>query len=288
MRNLTFSIIIPTFGRQQALSACLQALARLDAARDACEVIVVNDGGSWDAPALAAAWSGQLNLRLLAQSHAGPAAARNLGGRHAQGNFLAFVDDDCQADPGWLAALTAQLAAMPDHLVGGRTVNALADNRFAATSQAIVSYLYAHYNADPTRARFLASNNLAVSARRFRQRGGFDTAFPWAAGEDREFCARWLAHGGGMIYAPQAIVYHTQALTARSFWQQQFNYGRGARRLRRRVDLAPAAESWAFYVGLLGLRGSQMPVATARPLLLFAQLAHAAGFLVELGRAAES
>ncbi|MBK6563559.1 glycosyltransferase [Candidatus Amarobacter glycogenicus] len=160
--------------------------------RDACEVIVVNDGGSWDAPALAAAWSGQLNLRLLAQSRRAGRRPQP-GGRVTQGNFLAFVDDDCQADPaGW--PRWPQLAAMPDHLVGGRTVNALADNRFAATSQAIVSYLYAHYNADPTRARFLASNNLAVSARRFRQRGGFDTAFPGLQVKIVNF-ARWLAHG---------------------------------------------------------------------------------------------
>ena len=45
--------------------------------------------------------------------------------------------------------------------------------------------MFAYYNASPNQARFLASNNLAVPADRFRAIGGFDAnAFPFAAAED--------------------------------------------------------------------------------------------------------
>ena len=72
------------------------------------------------------------------------------------------------------------------------------------------------------------ANNLALPEDRFRAIGGFDTIFPLAASEDREFCDRWLHHGFQMTYAPEAVVYHARALTFRSFWRQHFKYGRGA------------------------------------------------------------
>jgi hypothetical protein len=52
----------------------------------------------------------------------------------------------------------------------------------------LIDYLYTYYNADPYRAQFFTSNNRVLSTDRFRQIGGFDTAFPRAAGEDRELC----------------------------------------------------------------------------------------------------
>jgi uncharacterized SAM-binding protein YcdF (DUF218 family) len=48
------------------------------------------------------------------------------------------------------------------------------------------------------------------------------------AGEDREFCDRWLYHGYKMQYVPDAIILHSHYLTWSSFCKQHLNYGRGA------------------------------------------------------------
>jgi glycosyltransferase involved in cell wall biosynthesis len=39
-----FFIVVPTYDRPKQLAACLQALGRLDYARESFEVIVVDDG----------------------------------------------------------------------------------------------------------------------------------------------------------------------------------------------------------------------------------------------------
>jgi GT2 family glycosyltransferase len=78
--------------------------------------------------------------------------------------------------------------------------------------------VYAYYNDDPHQAHFFTTNNLALPAERFRAIGGFDTTFPLAASEDREFCDRWLHHGYQMTYSPEVVVYHAHVLTLRTFW----------------------------------------------------------------------
>jgi GT2 family glycosyltransferase len=95
----------------------------------------------------------------------------------------------------------------------------------------IVDFVYAYYNADPSQARFFASNNLAFPVDRFRALGGFDTTF--RTSEDRDLCDRWLHHAYRMTYAPEVIVSHAHQLPLRTFWRQHFNYGRGAFRFHR-------------------------------------------------------
>jgi GT2 family glycosyltransferase len=90
---------------------------------------------------------------------------------------------------------------------------------------------YAYYNADPSQARFFASNNLVFPADGFHALGGFDTTF--RTSEDRDLCNHGLHHGYHMTYAPEVIVSHAHVLTLRTFWQQHFNYGRGAFRYHR-------------------------------------------------------
>ena len=77
-----FSVIIPTYERIQQLTVCLRALACQNYPRDRFEVLVVDDGSGTSPKAAVNAFLGQLNVRLLAQLHSGPAAARNYGVRH--------------------------------------------------------------------------------------------------------------------------------------------------------------------------------------------------------------
>ncbi|GAF88500.1 unnamed protein product, partial [marine sediment metagenome] len=217
-RQPFFSIVIATYNREAQLTTCLESLTHLQYPRDRFEVIVVNDGGA--APdAGAASFADHMDLKLLHQRHAGSAAARNTGAAEARGEFLAFTDDDCTPDPHWLAALAHSLSTCPDLLIGGRTVNALPHNVFSTASHLLVSYVYSYYNRDPHAARFFASNNISLSAERFRLIGGFDCTYTRAAAEDRELCDRWRYRGYTMVYIPDAVVCHAHDLTFRTFWR---------------------------------------------------------------------
>jgi glycosyltransferase involved in cell wall biosynthesis len=286
-----FSIIIPTFNRPSQLTACLQAVTRLDYPRDRFEVIVVDDGNRSSAEAVVSSFSNRLNITLITQPHSGPAIARNKGATHAKGQLLAFTDDDCVPIPDWLKALAVRFGETPDDMIGGRTLNVLPDNLYSTASHFIIEYLYSYYNAKSDQARFFTSNNLALTADRFHRIGGFNTFFPQAAAEDREFCQRWLRHGFRMTYAPEALIYHAHQLRLHSFCKQQFNYGRGALRFhqlraRRRLHHLKI-EPLSFYANMLRyplseIQGPKKYLFLA--LIVLSQGTNAAGFLSEMVR----
>ena len=123
-----------------------------------------------------------VDVTVITQPHAGPATARNTGAARARGDYLAFTDDDCQAEPDWLGELAARLEGARDLAVGGRTVNALAENPYASATQLLVDYL-SEWTRASGQGAFFASNNLAVPTELFRRHGGFDTAgHAWAGG----------------------------------------------------------------------------------------------------------
>jgi glycosyltransferase involved in cell wall biosynthesis len=92
------SVVVPARDAEATLPRCLAALARqTDHDR---EVIVVDDGSSDSTASLAARAPGP--VRLVRQSHAGAAAARNRGVAEARADRIAFTDADCFPAPDWL------------------------------------------------------------------------------------------------------------------------------------------------------------------------------------------
>ena len=285
------SIVIPTYNRPEQLAVCLRACSRLDYPRDRFEVIVVDDGGVTPLDELVNQFHGSLTLKLLQQRNAGPAAARNRGASEATGEFLAFTDDDCAPASNWLEALAAQFVASPDCAVGGQTSNALMHNLYSTASHLLVSYIIAYYGSAPERVRFFPSCNLAFPTERFRDLGGFNVAFPRSAGEDREMCDRWQHRGYRMIQAPEAVIYHSHPLSAKTFLRQHFHYGCGAyyyHLLRARWREQPMkVEPMAFYVHMFAYPFGKIPLAMAMRvvlLLIAAQAINAVGFFWELTR----
>lgn len=277
-----FTIVIPTYGRPKQLKECLDSVSELSYPGDGFEVIVVDDGSKTSLDEIVGAFRKRINIKLIRQDHAGPAAARNRGGDEAGGRYLAFTDDDCKPAKDWLTRLEESLEPNSEILVAGRTINDLPENPYSTASQLIADFLYSYYNRD--NAGFLTSNNMALSKKQFLKVGGFDITFPLAAAEDREFCDRYLYHGYKTLYVPEAVVRHAHPLTLGTFWKQHFNYGKGAHRFhkirsQRRQDPIKV-EPVSFYVSLLLYpRNSTRRLSTALSCLIaLSQLANASGY----------
>ena len=100
---MLISIIIPHFNQPSYLARGLSALtAQKDDA--ACEILVVDNNSAIIPTEIVAAFS---DVQLLSETTAGPGPARNTGVSAASGDILAFIDADCLAQPGWLAAIAA-------------------------------------------------------------------------------------------------------------------------------------------------------------------------------------
>jgi GT2 family glycosyltransferase len=275
-----FSVIIPTWNRPPGLQACLGALARLDYPESCFEVIVVDDGSE---PALDATDFNKLGGRIiwLRQANAGPAAARNAGAREAQGEYLAFTDDDCLPAPGWLNGFARAFQQAPQALVGGRTTNGLPGNIYSTASQMIVNAAMDYFIATHSKFQFFPSNNLALPACLFRAMGGFDVDF--RTSEDRDFCDRWVREGYGLLYTPDAVIQHRRQLTLSGFWRQHFGYGKGASRFHRaraRRGAEPFRPELSFYRNVFrySLAHDERTLFLAALLFVW-QVANTAGYL---------
>jgi len=222
-----FSVIIPTHDRPAQLAQCLMAIRSLDFPKDALEIIVVDDGSPVPVKERIGEKEELQDTRWIRIPNSGPAAARNRGATASNGDYLVFIDDDCIPSSDWLANVARCATLYPDCLIGGRTLNRLANNPYSTTSQIIVNAAYGFYNATPLRARFLASNNMTVRTDLFASVGGFNEGFRIAS-EDREFCDRWLHQNRRIVFCEEIVIFHHHTLTLETFCRQHFNYGRGA------------------------------------------------------------
>jgi glycosyltransferase involved in cell wall biosynthesis len=86
----TVSVIIPAYNHRDFIVAAVESV--LGQTFTDFELIVVDDGSPDDTAAVLAPFAAQ--LRLIRQANAGQAAARNRGLAAAEGEFVAFLDDD--------------------------------------------------------------------------------------------------------------------------------------------------------------------------------------------------
>lgn len=290
-----FSVVVPTYNRPAQLKGCLQALSEIDYPRDRYQVVIVDDGSMQPLDDVVAPFrtapdtelDTKLDIALLRQQNAGPAAARNAGAQLAKGDYIAFTDDDCMPAANWLKQFAIALQSNPSAMVGGHTINALQNNLYSTASQALIDYIYEYYGST-AEGIFFASNNIAMSRSQFLEIGGFDESFPLAAAEDRELCDRWQQFGYPMQYAPQATILHAHALSLKSFWRQHFGYGRGAfcfhKARARRTEDTIKVEPIKFYTDLLTYPLKHKEVdgpLQVSGLFLLSQVATATGFFWE-------
>lgn len=192
---MLFSVIIPTYHRNDLLARCLDRLApgvqTMNA--DAYEVIVSDDGALTTAEELVRTsypWA-----QWIEGPRRGPAANRNSAVQHAHGEMIVFTDDDCIPDLGWLDAYVA--AHRPDvPLYEGKTDWPEPYNRLIEE---------APLNRT---GGCLWSCNMMIESRLFSQMGGFDETFPTAANEDSDFRERLRAAGFTSTFVEQAMVLH--------------------------------------------------------------------------------
>lgn len=269
------SVVIPTRDRPDQLAKCLSALQLQTA--PSFEVIVVDDV-SRDGAEVARVVSRFPRARLLRGDGRGPAAARNLGASAASADVLCFTDDDCEPSPHWIETLLREIERGAD-AVAGRTLSPRRDDPFAEASQTITNHVMDASADGNGNVTFAPTCNIACRTDVFR-RAAFDEAYPLAAGEDREWCARLSDRGVALLFAPEARVLHDQRLTLRRYWKQHERYGRGASRWHRS---RPRRERWQplrLYAALLARGFSKGPAVGA--LVVVAQLATLVGITREV------
>jgi glycosyltransferase involved in cell wall biosynthesis len=225
--NPPISVIVPAYNAEHTMDQCLQALKCQTIPKECYEIIVVDDGSTDGTPAKVNAYD---NVRLFSQTHAGPAAARNLGMAHARGEIILFTDADCEPTPDWIermaAPFRAEVALHGDEIAG---VKGAYLNRRREIVARFVQMEYEDRYDRMTQERYIDFvDTYSAGYRRdvLVANGGFDPLFSAASVEDQEFSFR-LAHSGyKMIFVKEARVHHLgHARSVWAYWRKKFKIG---------------------------------------------------------------
>lgn len=195
-KQLLFSVIIPTYQRNDLLAKCLDCLApevqTLPA--EQYEVIVTDDGLKTTSEEMIRErypW-----VKWVKGFCKGPAANRNNGAKFAQGEWLAFTDDDCLPDSHWLKAYAEAIVANSSCLVfEGKTYVNRPKRSLAETSPINET------------GGYLWSCNFMIRKELFESINGFDERLLTAM-EDVDLHKRLVKNKSNIIFRSQASVCH--------------------------------------------------------------------------------
>jgi len=212
----SFTVIIPTHQRREAVVATLGALGEqaADCAVPIALVVIVDGSDDGTAQAVRALQL-PMPLHVIEQHRAGVAAARNRGAAAATGEWILFLDDDIVVQPGYLAAILDAAREDVDivltRLVVGDWVS---DSLLSREARAWDSDEHAALEHGRTRHDDINFASTAIRRPVFEEAGGFDESFT-AGGmygnEDVELGHRLLEAGARVRYCPDAMA-HTDVI----------------------------------------------------------------------------
>jgi Glycosyltransferases, probably involved in cell wall biogenesis len=205
------SILICTRDRPEMLETCLRSV--LEGTVAAAEVIVV-DQSQDEATRLSVCryQGGKVPVRYLRGKGVGVSRAKNQGIADCTSDIIAFTDDDCLVDPGWIAALIEPLLAGRASASVGRTVSGPAEGDGEETFSVYAPDSAMVFGPRTHPWRVGGGGNFAILRQVLGMTGPFDERFgpgaPLKSAEDMDLVHRLLRGGRRIVYVPEAVVRH--------------------------------------------------------------------------------
>jgi hypothetical protein len=266
------SVVVASHARPLRLRWLLNALEGQSLEPAGWEVVVVHD---YDPPTAERVMgshplgrAGRLRHVAIPPGTGSPSRQRNIGWRAAQGELLAFTDDDCRPEPAWLERLLAAARGRPGSIVQGAT-------RPDPLECAVLAAPHVRtLTVDPV-GPYAQTANILYPREVMERLDGFDERA--IAGEDVDLSLRARALGVGVCAAPDAIVNHAvESHTLPGIVRQNLKWRHLAYLTKMHPELRtefPLGVFWdtdhllttAALVGMAGARRSPLFLALAAP-----------------------
>jgi glycosyltransferase involved in cell wall biosynthesis len=245
------SVVVPTRNREDILRRCLAALAVQTYAP--FEIVVVDDASTDRTPEILAEFAAtHPTIALIAlrnQPQRGANPSRKRGIEHSRGTLIAFEDDDCIADPHWLAELVAGFASESVGAVTGLVEDPPARNVFD------LAFHGTHRVYGEVHATRLIAGNMCVRRHLLdgtldedRAAVSADTSVS-GRGDEEDLFLKLRADGHEIRVARGARVLHEHFYTRETFFRQAYKGGGSAARLGYKYHLPPRPELVCLAVG---------------------------------------
>ena len=208
------SLIIPVYNRPDEVEELLHSLAQQQTP-PAYEVVIVEDGSTVPCAAVVDRYRDLMSIHYEVVPNGGPSRARNIGVRHATGDWVIILDSDVVLPPDYLYNVSQAIAADQCDAWGGPdAAPSLQDGSFGMWQRAINYAMTSPLTTGGIRGgskrltkRFYPRTfNLGCRKDLFESLGGFDETMRY--GEDIDFSMRLYEAGSRVALLPEAVLYH--------------------------------------------------------------------------------
>jgi GT2 family glycosyltransferase len=220
------SVIVCTYNGASWIRDCCEGLSRLEYPN--YEVIVVNDGSTDETIDIL----NDYEFRVISTDNRGLSNARNIGMEAAQGEIIAYLDDDAYPDEHWLTYLVTTFKNSDYSGIGGPNISPPGDG-FVSECVTNSPGNPVHVLLSDQEAEHIPGCNMAFRKDELQKVGGFDPRFR-VAGDDVDICWRVQQNGGVLGINPAATVWHHRRNSVRSYWNQQVGYGKAEAQLQKK------------------------------------------------------
>jgi GT2 family glycosyltransferase len=236
MPNVKVSVLVATCNRAQSLRQLVDSFEAMAPSTKTPWELIVIDNNSTDATravAEEAKQRGIVPLTYVFEARRGKGIALNEGLARSSGDLVAFTDDDCVVDPGWIDAIAKEFTDNPTlGGLGGRVV--LHDPRDAPIAT--------RTSRDRRKVGLMGQNycpiigcNMALRRSVLEEIGGFDPLVgpgsPIPSGQDTDIVYRAFRAGFPLEYTPDVLVRHDHGRRTREDVEEvtrRYLTGRGA------------------------------------------------------------
>lgn len=219
---IRLSLIIATYNRAEQLMVTLDSVARQTLSADRWECIVVDNNSKDDTRQRVEAFAAehpQLNMVYHLEQNQGLSYARNAGIAKAQGDIIAFVDDDERIVPEFVEAYVELFDSKADAMSAGGKIVA----EYPTGCPEWMSHYTEQHIANPMdfgsevklfpKRRIPGGGNMAMRRSVFEEVGVFNTNLGRTGGrliggEESELFERMAERGMACYYVPRAVMYH--------------------------------------------------------------------------------
>ncbi len=211
------SVIVLNWNGRDYLASCFDSLQALDYPRDRLELVMVDNGSRDGSVEFLRAHTPRVKIVEIGQN-VGFAAGNNAGARSAGGEYVAFLNNDAQVYPDWLAQLVRAAQSDPDVVCVGSRLMDITGRRVEFGGSSINFYGYGYqegydranvaaYNGTHP-AIFACGGGFLIRRDVFLDSGGLDEDY-FAYYEDVDLGWRLWVLGYKVLYAGSAVVLHT-------------------------------------------------------------------------------
>ena len=210
MAMIEASVIVLTYRRPEFLSRTLASCFAQTGVAEEWEILVVDNDPAQSAQAAVMAMGdgSPVPLRYLSEARRGISHARNTGVAAAAGRFVLFLDDDEEANPGWLAAFLATMRQSAADIAVGPVLP-----RFPVPSGTVNPYAIRVFTRDarvpsgtPLAQWGGIGNSILLKERCFAGPQPFDPRLGLSGGEDVVFLGQLARRGWRMVWCAEAGV----------------------------------------------------------------------------------